>query len=452
MRPIAKGKPMKTESFQPRHGWLDSRIWGVCLLGLYCLLAVSPVIVAWLGSKSIGAPVLTTIALTMAMMGFSLLCLQVLLAGRFKTLDRPFGLDVVMLFHKKMALFAAALLVLHPVLLAIDHKSLALFGFQTSWRVYLGKGALIFLVLGALFALYFARLKIDYNVWRFCHKGMVVVVILGFLHGLFIGPHINLSPVVRVYWYAMFVTAAGVFGFRNLVVPFIRRKFNVTSVRQETHNTYTLTFEPEDAGPVHRNPGQFMFLKLIRPGRSSELHPFTISASPLDNKILQASIKQSGNFTDTIDRTKAGDVGRIEAAFGRFSYVYHNPEKILFIAGGVGITPIMSMIRCLRDTGDGREVVLLYGNNGERDIIFRQEMEKLPENFKVVHILNQANQDWQGEKGYVTKEIIEKHAGGMLGTAHVYVCGPPVMMDKVVSSLRSLNVDDKRIHYERFTI
>ncbi len=443
---------METTSFKPRIGWQDSRGWGFCLLGLYCLLAVSPVIVAWLAAEPIQMPVLTKIALAMAMTGFSLLCLQVILAGRFKTFDRPCGLDVVMLFHKKMALLATVLLVLHPVLLAVEHKSLALFGFDTSWKVYLGKGALVFLLAGVLFALYFSKLQVDYNVWRFFHKAMVAVVILGFFHGLVIGPHMEQSSVVRVYWYVMFIAAAGIFGFRNLVVPFIRRKFNISSVRQETHNTYTLTFEPEDGEPIHRNPGQFMFLKLIRPGRSSELHPFTISASPLDNKILQASIKKSGDFTNTIDQTKPGDIGRIEAAFGRFSYVYHNPEKILFIAGGVGITPIMSMLRCLRGTDDKREVVLLYGNNTEQDIIFREEMENLGDNFKVVHVLSKPGEQWQGEKGYVTGELIEKHAGGMLKQAHVYLCGPPVMMDKVLSALRSLNVDDKRIHYERFTI
>ena len=197
-------------------------------------------------------------------------------------------------------------------------------------------------------------------------------------------------------------------------------------------DTYTLTFEPEDGNPIIRNPGQFMFLKLIRPGRRSELHPFTISASPLNEKQLQATIKQSGNFTNSIDQTKPGDVGKIEAPFGRFSYVYHDPAKILFIAGGVGITPIMSMVRCLRNTDDKRSVCLLYGNNTEKDIIFQQEIDALPEQFKTVHVL--------------------VNAGDVINDAHVYLCGPPVMMDKVISALQGLGVDDKRIHFERFTL
>ena len=158
------------------------------------------------------------------------------------------------------------------------------------------------------------------------------------------------------------------------------------------------------------------------------------------------------DFTKTISQTVAGDVARIEAAFGRFSYVYHQPAQIVFIAGGVGITPIISMIRCLRDSADRRPVLLLYGNKTERDIIFREEIEKLPENFRTVHVLSESDESRRVEKGYITREIIEKHAGEMLSDAHVYLCGPPVMMDKVSQALQALNVSDSRIHYERFTL
>ena len=439
-------------TFKPKLGWQDCQGWSRSLIGLYCLTALSPVAVAWLFAELPDRPLLVNIALLMAMTGFSLLCLQVVLAGRLKALDRPFGYDRVIGFHKKMALAAVILLVLHPILIAVGHGHYGLFGLQASWPVNLGRAALLFLILGVLFAMTFHKLNVDYNLWRFGHKAMVFVVILGFSHGLVIGPHINQSAVVRTFWIALFGVAAGIFGFRNFVLPFIRRKFIVTDIARQTHDTYTLTFEPTDNKPLHRNPGQFMFLKLIRPGRPSELHPFTISASPLKQNLIQATIKQSGNFTDTIDRTVAGDIGRIEAPFGRFSYVYDNPDKIVFIAGGVGITPIMSMLRTLRQTDDPRPVVLIYGNKSERDIIFREELETLPDNVKIIHVLNSPEANWQGERGYVTKEIIKKYADDVLKDAHVYLCGPPVMMSKVITVLHEMSTDDKRIHYERFTL
>ena len=392
------------------------------------------------------------IALAAGMLGFSLLCLQVLLAGRFKTVDRPFGLDVLMKFHKAMAVVAGCLLLSHPVLLAVGHQSWHLFTFDTSWQVNWGKAALFLVVLGVLFAMFFTKFGVDYNLWRFGHKGMIFVVIFGFIHGFYIGPDLQ-GGLTRFWWIAAAAIAVLIFAYRNLLVPvWLRRRFKVTDISSETHDTYSLNFEPEDGNPIICNPGQFMFLKLIRPGRRSELHPFTISASPLNEKQLQATIKQSGNFTNSIDQTKPGDVGKIEAPFGRFSYVYHDPAKILFIAGGVGITPIMSMVRCLRDTHDKRSVCLLYGNNTEKDIIFQQEIDALPEQFKTVHVLANAGEDWQGEQGYITADLIKKHAGDMINDAHVYLCGPPVMMDKVISALQGLGVDDKRIHFERFTL
>lgn len=433
-------------------GWQDSFRWGIFLICLYILLAVAPVIFALIDTPASDAPLLVEISLAAGLTGFSLLCLQVLLAGRFKAIDRPFGLDILMQFHKYMGMAAMVLLLAHPVLLALGHGSWGLFTFDTSWRVNLGKTALLLLVIGVLFALFFLKFGVDYNIWRFSHKGMFAVIVLGFVHGLYIGPDIQ-SGLARGYWISIFAIVSVVFAYRNIIVPLWgRRSFEVSDIKQETYDTYTLTFEPKDGEPIYRKPGQFMFLKLIRSAGASEIHPFTISASPSKTNILQATIKQSGNFTNTIDQTKPGDIGKIEAPFGRFSYMYDNPAKILFIAGGVGITPIMSMIRCLRDTEDNRPVTLLYGNKSEKDIIFGREIEELPDNFKTVHILSNASESWEGERGFITAEIIEKYAGDMLDNAHIYLCGPPVMMDKVIKALYELKVTDNRIHYERFTI
>lgn len=433
--------------------WKHGRVWGLCLFLGYVVIAISPALVALLAAPSQPGFV-QNLALGCALVGFAILTLQVVLAARFKWLDYPFGLDVVMQFHPRAAMLAGVLLVLHPILLMVSHRSLGLLSFQTSWQVYLGKAALALLILGILFATYFSKLGVDYNVWRFLHKGMVFVVILGFVHGLVIGPDIQRWPV-HIYWWLLFAMAAGIFTYRNLVVPlWIRRHFTITDVRQESHDTYTLTFEPHDDRPTPRNPGQFMFVRFIRPGRPSELHPFTISASPLKTKILQATIKQSGNFTDTIDQTKPGDHAHIEAAYGRFSLVHVDASQFVFIAGGVGITPIISMLRYLKETDDRRPALLLYGNRAERDILFREELAALPEHIETVHVLSKPDDTWKGPRGYITQEILQEHAGSRLADpqTHIFLCGPPPMMPKVIDSLHHLRVTDARIHYERFTL
>jgi NAD(P)H-flavin reductase len=124
----------------------------------------------------------------------------------------------------------------------------------------------------------------------------------------------------------------------------------------------------------------------------------------------------------------------------------------VFIAGGVGITPILSMLEYLQDTGDERPVVLIYGNKAEGDIIRREELDGLPGNVRVVHVLSHPDAAWTGPSGYVTKDVIRQHAGEMLEAAHVYVCGPPVMMGMLIRGLRELGVPDARIIYERFAV
>jgi 3-phenylpropionate/trans-cinnamate dioxygenase ferredoxin reductase subunit len=247
--------------------------------------------------------------------------------------------------------------------------------------------------------------------------------------------------------------AAGLFAYRNAYVPFWGRDtFEVDDVSAESHDTYTLSLRPADGGVPDHLPGQFMFLRLDRPGRPSEEHPFTISSPPGQEDCLTVTIKESGDFTNTIGETRPGDRARLEVPYGRFSYVFHEPSAFLFIAGGVGITPIRSMLGRLRDTGDERPAVLIYGNRREKDILFRDELEQLPENMKVVHVLSDPGDDWDGYRGFVRQDIIEREAGDVLDEADAYVCGPPPMMDMVTDGLRSLNVPDRRIHYERFAL
>ena len=106
----------------------------------------------------------------------------------------------------------------HPLLLAWGRQSWLLLSFDTPWQVNLGKATLLLLFLGVLFALLFLKLGVDYNLWRTAHKGMFAVVVLAFLHGMYIGPDIQ-SGSVRIYWISMFSVVCAVFLYRNLIVP-----------------------------------------------------------------------------------------------------------------------------------------------------------------------------------------------------------------------------------------
>lgn len=386
------------------------------------------------------------------LMGFAVLALQGVLTSRCKLLDRLFAIDRVTNFHKLMGIAAVCLLTAHPVLIMIARQSSALLSMNVPWPVNFGKAALALLWITVTLALMFEVFGLDYNVWRLSHKSAWAIVACGFVHAMLIGHDLQ-DSIPRTFWWILLMTAAIAAFFRNIYIPFFRRKrYRIDSVTRATHDTFTLTFKPDTRPIQPQHPGQFMFLKLKRPGRKSEMHPFTIASSPTSLPALQTTIKQSGNFTNTIDQTRTSDTAFIEGPYGQFSFLNFAPVALLFIGGGVGITPLMSMLRYLRDTDDRRQVIFLYGNKTRDDIIFQEELNALPGNFTVTNVLSRPDNDWSGLKGYITKDIIAQYAEPVLKTAEVFLCGPPSMMAKVILYLRQLSVPGRRIHYERFTI
>ena len=122
------------------------------------------------------------------------------------------------------------------------------------------------------------------------------------------------------------------------------------------------------------------------------------------------------------------------------------------IAGGIGITPILSMLRHMAATGDDRPVTLIWGNRREDDIVYRQQLEALaagPMNLRIHHVLSE-QESWPGLTGFVDAPLLGRVLSDEQLRGQVFLCGPPVMMASVGRALRSMNVPRRRIHTERF--
>ncbi len=433
---------------------LERPLWGYLLLCLYLLLILLLPLLAHL-TRPVWPGLFLGAARTLGLVGFSILAIQVALGSRLKFIDRPWGLDRVMRFHKWAAIGAFVLLLLHPLTLLVTYAHPMDLGLATGFAMlrahYGGIIALAFLIAVGLSALLQKKIGLEYQLWRYAHKGALIVVVVGFSHGLRAGE--AMPAPMQVYFWTLLIAALFLFLYSNIYMKLWgRSRWQVGSITPETHDTCTLALQPQKGEPPHYRPGQFVLLRLNRPGRPSEEHPFTISASPTGASPLTVTIKESGDFTDTISQTRPGDGARIEGPFGRFSFQFDSPASFVFIAGGVGITPVLSMLRCLRDTGDARRAVLIYGNRTEADIIARGELEAMPGNVEVFHTLNSPPEDWEGFKGHVSADIIEECAGDLLTEADIYLCGPPPMMHSVTEQLKSLGAPRSRIHSERFAL
>lgn len=381
--------------------------------------------------------------------GLTFLLMQAALASRLGGLDMAFGLPRVMLAHRMLGMAAVGMLIAHPLALAFSGYGARLFSISAPMEVNVGKAALGLLVAGgaAMAAAKFIRV-LDYNRMRTAHGFMVVpAALLAVAHG----SAVTESTAVKVVCIVFFAAGAGL-AYMRATSLLGRRRFEVTGVEPANHNTWSLELTPGSSAPFEYLPGQFVFLKLLRKKGRSEEHPFTVSSTPTRIGKIFVTVKESGNYTAGIGKTRPGDAALVEGPFGRFSYRFEEPESFIFIAAGVGITPIMSMIRHLRDTRDKRAATLLYQNSTEEDILFREELDKLPPNFRVHHVLSRPDKLSNIEPQRVDEDLLREHAGSLLADGTAYLCGPPGWMKRVRGSLGALGVESGRIRSEEFSL
>ena len=438
----------------------------VLLLLIYGFIVVLPVLAAFLISPIEYSPgLIYLLGQVLALTAVPVLALQPVLSARLKIADRVFGLDRIYRFHKIMAQVAGVFILIHPILLAAGSGNWPLlFSLEQKWYILTGKAALFLAVILIISSLFYKAMKLGYEKWRWSHNLLALLILPGIvIHSLWAGVHLK-NPALFSIWILLLAIALLAYLYHKLIGPIVRKKraFRVDAVHRESHSVYTVEMTARKAAGKTRSfehlPGQFQFLTFYRGrGLPVEEHPFTISSSPRELDRHGSTIKESGDFTSTIGLTRPSDRVAVQAPFGRFSYVLHPDEKeFVFIAGGIGITPLMSMLRHMRDTGRTCRVLLLYGNKTERDMVFREELERMQARgtpgLKVVHVLEQAGTRWPGETGLITPELVRRKTSGRPQDWAYYVCGPSAMMKIIIPALRELGVSSRRIHSELFSL
>ena len=178
---------------------------------------------------------------------------------------------------------------------------------------------------------------------------------------------------------------------------------------------------------------------------------FSISSSPTETGYIEFTTRMSGSdYKNALDRLKIGDTIHISGPFGRFTY---NPEykKIVFLSGGIGITPIRSIMEYVSDKKIDADIVLLYGNKNEEGIAFKKDLDEMStgKNMKVVHVLSDPGPAWTGYKGYITKDIIAKEVPDYL-ERKFYIVGPPGMVAALTKTLDEMKIAKENIILENF--
>lgn len=426
----------------------------------YVLLLFLPTTVWLVGGHGVaagdpqleGLPLVGHLAL---LVGYPALALQPVLAARFKWLDRLFGLDQVYSFHKAMAMTAGLLLLVYPFLMASGSAAWnTLVGAGLPWPDLLLRVAAVMTLVQVVVSTVPRVPGVDHERWRSVHNSLAVTI-LALLLPQFLGRHVD-SLVLALCWIALGALGLGVWVYRKLIRPVSLRRnaYTIVEVRDEARGVWTIALAPpEGVSPLDFVPGQFQFL---RPIPNGEEHPFTISGGEVD-RTHASTIKESGDFTSGIRNLADGDRVAVEGPFGRFSYQFHpDEETLVFLAGGIGITPMMAMLRALRADRESRRVRLYYGNRREEDIVFRRELEEMEREglprLRTTHVLSRAGADWSGARGHIEWETIRPEVERADDRTGYYICGPPAMLDSLLPPLYRAGIPPKRVHFERFAL
>lgn len=431
---------------------------GLAGLILYALLASAPALVALLTGPA-RADALAAVGAGLAWVGLAIFALEFVLITRIHRVAGPYGQDALLQFHREIALVGAAGVLAHLVILALRGAPLRVFVDPlATGGAALGAGSLAAWALAALLLTSLARraLRLSYEAWLLLHRWLALALVLaaGFhAHALMASPTPLLKALLLVYGAVVLLALAWVRAWKPWTQA--RRPWVLTENRPERGRARTLVLQPVAHHGFDFAPGQFCWLRTDGPW-AREAHPVSMSCSAerAPDAPLEFTIKALGDWSGTaVPALATGARLWLDGPYGVFTPERHEGPGFVFIGGGVGVTPLASMVRTLLDRDDARPLLLVHAANAWEGLCLRERFEALARqhaNFRWVPVLESPPADWGGERGYVTAEILRRHLPPRHGRLQYFVCGPAPMMDALERVLAELGVPPDRVHTERY--
>lgn len=357
-----------------------------------------------------------------------------LMATRAKWVERIFGgLDKMYLIHRRSGVIAVFLLLAHFIVVPRD-----LTAFNPGKP--LGFYAFVLILLGVVLsaAPYFKR-KIAYHKWINIHKLMGVFYVMGVMHGLMVHSLIKELPITRIYVFGMAFIGIAAWVYRAFLFNIFNKKldYKIVDVKDLGHRITELSLKPVKQ-ELDFLAGQFAFFKF--PSISSkEQHPFTISSHPYQNE-LRVTVKGLGDFTDNLStQLKVGDQVLVEGPYGHFSSTYIKEADQVWIAGGIGITPFLSLARDMHPN----KVHLFWCVNTMAEAVYQYELQTIARENPNFHFTLWSSE----ESGYLT---IDQLGIDNYKNKGYLICGPAALKESLMKQLKQQGVSQDKIYDEEF--
>jgi len=398
-----------------------------------------------------------------ALYGTFLALVGILLMSRAPFIDQVLGSDEASRIHRLAGFASVWLIAAHAIASTVGYSGLStvptlgevwdqIYTFTVLEEGGLGATvALALLIVVAGVSVRAARMRMAYETWYGIHLYVYVAMALGFLHQLTIGTDFVTDELARTTWIALYAVAFVpliLFRFVEPLLRNLRHRFYIEKVVIERDGVASLWISGSAMHKLPVRAGQWFGIRVLNGKGWWRSNPFSLSAGP-DGQHLRFTIEALGDRTRELQRVKPGTRVFLEGPYGILTGAVRTREKVLLIAGGIGITPLRALLEVLPvRRGD---MALLYRAPTNASVVFKKELNRIAE-------VRGARVDLvTGSRDQFTFNDDPLSPGGLwaaypdIRERDIYLCGSPRMMATVEKSLRDIGVPHSQIHLERFS-
>ena len=441
-----------------RHG----RALGLTVVWIVVLGNAAAIVWLWIHGGNLtlrsSGDVLTSIARLTGLLSAYLALIQVILLARVPALERLVGLDRLTVWHRWNGHACLDLVLGHVVFSVWGYALLDKLSLPNEISTMLGGGiypgmitatvGTVLLIAVVVTSIVIVKRRLRYEWWHAVHLLAYAGIALAWFHQIPTGNELVLDTIAADYWRALYVATIVLLVAFRLLAPALaafRYRLRVAAVVDEGPGVVSLWITGRGLGRLNAQAGQFFLWRFLTRGRWAKAHPFSLSAAP-DGRSLRITVKALGDDTARMAQIPVGTRVVAEGPFGVFTEASRRREKVLLIAGGIGITPIRALLQQMR--GD---VIVVYRVVADEDVLFRPELDELAAATGAE--LHYVVGDHATEDGrwYLTPDHLRDLVPD-IADRDVYVCGPPALTDLATRHVRRAGVRRSHIHAERFAL
>jgi predicted ferric reductase len=420
-------------------------------------------VVLWLHGGGItgvhgSADLWTSIGRITGLLGAYGALIQVLLLSRIPPLEHLIGFDRLTVWHRRNGRVTMILILAHVGFITVGYQqadgirlgpeiSSLLSDYPHIVAATVGTALLVVVIVSSLVIV---RRRLPYEAWHAVHLTAYAGIVLGYLHQVPTGNELTADAAARHYWHVLYIAVLALLVVFRVVAPSVSaalHRLYVVSVRQERPGVVSVVVGGRHLDRLRAQSGQFFLWRFLDRRRWWQSHPFSLSRAP-DGESLRITVKGVGTYSRGLAELRPGTRVLAEGPFGTFTRVRRGRPRVALIAGGIGITPVRSLLEDLPAAAG--EIAVIYRALRDEDVVLRHELDAIAR-----------------ERGADMHYVIGDHDGAgvaLLSRDHlrelipdiaareVFVCGPPAMATALRRALRGAQVPSRHIHTERFAL